>query len=267
MADKPQTTDTKPAGESPAPASAPTPTPPPRRGPGHRGTDARDAMAEMAARAQEISLEAGSKVAAAMREVIYAAAGIAGFAVESARDLVQYMVRRGQMSQEDADKLIREAEEANARRPKTATAAVRPASVPGVVETSGAPRLGAGGAAVEGRLATRPEGRPEIRGAAEARPSAAVGSAPRIAQGRPAPAPAPSVAKAAPKAPASRGESKGAARVATKSAATAAKGASKAAARGAARSASGSAKRTSKGAATGRAGRTSKPAKKSARRR
>lgn len=76
----------------------------------------RDTVAEMAARAQEISLEAGSKMSGALRDVIHAASGLAGFAVESARDLVQYMVRRGQMTQEDADKLIREAEEANSKR-------------------------------------------------------------------------------------------------------------------------------------------------------
>jgi histone H1/5 len=70
----------------------------------------------MAARAQEISQEAGSKVAAAMKDVIGAAAGLAGFAIESARDLVQYMVRRGQMTQEEADKLMREAEEAYAKK-------------------------------------------------------------------------------------------------------------------------------------------------------
>ena len=71
----------------------------------------------MAARAQEISQEAGSKMAAAMKDVVSAAAGITGFAVESARDLVQFMVRRGQMTQEEADKLMREAEGANAKRP------------------------------------------------------------------------------------------------------------------------------------------------------
>jgi polyhydroxyalkanoate synthesis regulator phasin len=66
----------------------------------------------MAAKAHEISLEAGSKMAAAMKEVIGAAAGLSAFAIESARDLVQYMVRRGQMTQDEADKLIREAEDA-----------------------------------------------------------------------------------------------------------------------------------------------------------
>ncbi len=53
-----------------------------------------------------------------MRDVIGAAAGLTTFAIESARDLVQYMVRRGQMTQEEADKLIREAEEANSKRGK-----------------------------------------------------------------------------------------------------------------------------------------------------
>ena len=100
----------------PATAEAPATPTPPRRSPGHRGQDVRDTVAEMAARAHEISLEAGSKMAAAMKDVINAAAGLTGFAVESARDLVQYMVRRGQMTQDEADKLIREAEEAHGKR-------------------------------------------------------------------------------------------------------------------------------------------------------
>ena len=116
MADKPQTPDAK---SSPDPAASTsnssTPTPP-KRTPGHRGADVRDTVAEMAAKAQEISQEAGSKMAAAMRDVISAAAGMASFAADSARDLVQYMVRRGQMTQEEADKLIREAEEAASKR-------------------------------------------------------------------------------------------------------------------------------------------------------
>ncbi|HEX6250056.1 MAG TPA: hypothetical protein VFZ56_01325 [Gemmatimonadaceae bacterium] len=99
----------------PAPGAPVTP-PPPRRGPGHRGQDIRDTVAEMAAKAQEISMEAGSKMAAAMKDVITAAAGLSSFAIESARDLVQYMVRRGQMTQDEADKLIREVEEAQSRR-------------------------------------------------------------------------------------------------------------------------------------------------------
>lgn len=102
-------------GDEDNPPAAP---PPPRRGPGHRGQDVRDTVAEMAARAHEISLEAGSKMAAAMKDVVGAAAGLTAFAIESARDLVNYMVRRGQMTQEEADKLIREAEAAHARNPK-----------------------------------------------------------------------------------------------------------------------------------------------------
>jgi hypothetical protein len=100
-------------------ATPPKPAPgvvPPRRGPGHRGQDIRDTVAEMAAKAQEISMEAGSKMAAAMKDVVGAAAGISAFAIESARDLVQYMVRRGQMTQDEADKLIREVEEAQSKR-------------------------------------------------------------------------------------------------------------------------------------------------------
>src|SRR5947209_15308472 len=109
MVDKDDTTDEMPAAAPAAPA--------PRRSPGHRGADMRDTVAEMAERAQLISQEAGSKVAAAMKDVISAGAGIAGFAIESARDLVQYMVKRGQMTPEEADKLIREAEAAHDKRP------------------------------------------------------------------------------------------------------------------------------------------------------
>ena len=104
---------TPPAGDA-----AQAPPPPPKRSPGHRGQDVRDTVAELAARAHEISLEAGSKMSGALRDVIGAAAGLTAFAVESARDLVQYMVRRGQMTQEEADKLIREAEEASSKRSK-----------------------------------------------------------------------------------------------------------------------------------------------------
>jgi polyhydroxyalkanoate synthesis regulator phasin len=111
MADKAETLDAKPVpdGAPPSPVA-------PKRSPGHRGADVRDTVAEMAAKAQEISLEAGSKMAAAMKDVISAAAGLSGFAIESARDLVQFMVRRGQMTQDEADKLIREAEEADGKR-------------------------------------------------------------------------------------------------------------------------------------------------------
>lgn len=86
-------------------------------------------MAEMTERAQALSQEAGTKIASAMRDVISTAAGVAGFAVESVRDLVQYMVRRGQMTQDEADRLIREAEEARKKRsPRNESKSVAPAT-------------------------------------------------------------------------------------------------------------------------------------------
>lgn len=92
-------------------------------------------MAELAARAHVISQEANAKVTAAMREALSTASGAAGFAVESARDLVQYLVRRGQMTAEEGERLVREAEGAHAKRSgkksaKTAakTAAKQPAA-------------------------------------------------------------------------------------------------------------------------------------------
>src|SRR5512141_14663 len=122
MADNDKTSEPTPA----APGAPGTPAVPPRRSPGHRGADVKDTVAEMAAKAHEISLEAGSKMAAAMKDVINAAAGLSGFVIESARDLVQYMVRRGQMTQEEADKLIREVESAMPKR-KPAAASHSPA--------------------------------------------------------------------------------------------------------------------------------------------
>jgi hypothetical protein len=81
----------------------------------------------MAAKAHEISLEAGSKMAAAMKDVVGAAAGLTGLVLESARDLLQYMVRRGQMTQEEADKLMREVEASHAKRkPFTPPASAAP---------------------------------------------------------------------------------------------------------------------------------------------
>ena len=41
-----------------------------------------------------------------------AAAGLGAFSIESARDLVQFMVRRSQMTQDEADKLLATAEDA-----------------------------------------------------------------------------------------------------------------------------------------------------------
>ena len=112
MSDKTPAVVRPPAPAAAAPAGTTLPV---RRHPGHRGADVRDTVAEMAAKAHEISMEAGSKMAAAMKDVIGAAAGISGFSIESARDLVQFMVRRSQMTQDEADKLIVAAEDASAK--------------------------------------------------------------------------------------------------------------------------------------------------------
>src|ERR1044071_6982931 len=124
-------TDLELSSESPPPneGGAPTP-PPPRRSPGHRGQDVRDTVAELAARAHAISLEAGSKMASALKDVINAASGVSNFAVESARDLVQYFVRRGQMTQEEGEKLLREAEDQSAKRGRLAPPRVDGAKKP-----------------------------------------------------------------------------------------------------------------------------------------
>ena len=115
--------------ESANPAE-PSPNTPPKRSPGHRGQDVRDTVAEMTAKAHEISLEAGSRMAAAMKDVIGAAAGLSAFSIESARDLVQYMVRRSQMAQDEADKLIAAAEAAYAKKHKGKLPAAKPAAAP-----------------------------------------------------------------------------------------------------------------------------------------
>jgi hypothetical protein len=75
-------------------------------------------------------------MAAAMREVVGAAAGITGFAIESARDLVQYMVRRGQMTQEEADRLIKEAEAAHSTKKPSASRSLTSKSLPAVKKPS-----------------------------------------------------------------------------------------------------------------------------------
>lgn len=127
-------------GEHTAPA-APAAAPGTPRRPGHRGMDPRETVAELTAKAHEISQQAGSKVAAAMKNVIGAAAGLTGFAVESARDLIQYMVRRGQMTQMEGDKLLREVEAAHGTRsgPPKADAAPRPAVKPAGTPPAKAP--------------------------------------------------------------------------------------------------------------------------------
>nr|MDQ6872977.1 hypothetical protein [Gemmatimonadota bacterium] len=140
MPDKEKPAVATPTAPAPAVGAATVPPAvPPRRSPGHRGADVKDTVAEMAAKAHEISLEAGSKMAAAMKDVVGAAAGLTGFVLESARDLLQYMVRRGQMTQEEADKLMREVEASHSKRkPFTPPPGSAPRAAP-KVEASHAP--------------------------------------------------------------------------------------------------------------------------------
>ena len=206
--------------QSPEPSpseGAPAAPPAPRRGPGHRGADVRDTVAEMAAKAQEISLEAGTKVGAAMKDVISAAVGLAGFAIESARDLVQYMVRRGQMTQDEADKLLREAEDAHVKRGGSSLptrSAMKAAEMKAAAEAkaaaaAAAPRPPAyfqnpvprqvippkGGAAEPARADTKAEAKPGAKASAP-EPKAAVKSSPKAAA-RPDTKPAKSATKPA----------------------------------------------------------------------
>jgi polyhydroxyalkanoate synthesis regulator phasin len=133
----------------------------------------------MAAKAQEISMEAGSKMAAAMKDVINAAAGISGFAMQSARDLVQYMVRRGQMTQDEADKLIREVEEAQAKRGVRAAPPTSAAKQPAAKQPAAkpAPKLPA---------AKQPAPKPAAKTTAKAEPARKVPAAAKKAAAKPA---------------------------------------------------------------------------------
>lgn len=187
-----------------APPSAP---PPPKRGPGHRGQDIRDTVAEMAAKAHEISLEAGSKMASAMRDVVGAAAGISAFAIESARDLVNYMVRRGQMSQEEATKLLKEVEEAHAKRPKTDL----PKKVEKAEKVEVAPKAAAPKPKEVEKPAEKPAEKPVVVKAAAPAPAPAKAPAAKTAEKAPAEKAAEKAkpaAKAAPKAAAKTAKKK-----------------------------------------------------------
>jgi len=72
--------------------------------------------AALAARAQAITGEAAGKLTDAMRGLVFAAAGLTGFAVETARDVVGFLVRRGEMAKDEGERLLRDAEAAYARR-------------------------------------------------------------------------------------------------------------------------------------------------------
>ena len=103
---------------APAEEVAAVPVVPVKRSPGHRGTDIRDTVAEMTARANEIQLEAGSKMANALRNIVRAAIAETELSLESTRDVVDYFRRRALMSTEDAQGLLDEVGEyASKRKP------------------------------------------------------------------------------------------------------------------------------------------------------
>lgn len=201
--------DKTPATAKPAAEEAVTAVtvPPVRRHPGHRGADVRDTVAEMAAKAHEISMEAGSKMAAAMKDVIGAAAGLSTFTLESARDLVQYMVRRSQMTQEEADRLIREAEDAWSKKHKGKKPPPRlepKPKVPVKLVPYSLPR------------AAPPTVLPKKAGAPELKKVAAHKPAPKKVPAKKAPAKKPAARKPASKKPAHKPTHKKAARPAAK---------------------------------------------------
>jgi polyhydroxyalkanoate synthesis regulator phasin len=184
---------------SDVPDAAPAAPPPPKRGPGHRGQDIRDTVAEMAAKAHEISLEAGSKMASAMRDVVGAAAGISAFAIESARDLVNYMVRRGQMSQEEATKLLRDVEEAHGKRPKPAEKAETVKATSKTKEPAPAAPAKAAPVKAAPKPAEKPVEKPAAKAAAPAKAATPAVKAAAKPATKPATKAAKPAAKAAPK--------------------------------------------------------------------
>lgn len=116
---------------------AAVPAAPVKRSPGHRGTDIRDTVAEMTARANEIQFEAGSKMANALRNIVRAAIADTELSLESTRDVVDYFRRRALMSTEDAQGLLDEvAEYASKRKPVEPPAGKVPAGKPNAAKVT-----------------------------------------------------------------------------------------------------------------------------------
>ena len=114
------------------PAAAPV-----KRSPGHRGTDIRDTVAEMTARANEIQFEAGSKMANALKNIVRAAIADTELSLESTRDVVDYFRRRALMSTEDAQGLLDEvAEYASKRKPVEPPPGKAPAGKPNAAKVT-----------------------------------------------------------------------------------------------------------------------------------
>ena len=201
--------------DAPASAEAVTPAAPPKRSPGHRGTDIKDTIAEMTARANEITLEAGSKMANALRNILRAAIGTDDLSVDATRDVVDYFRRRHLMSADDAQALLDEVAEAAGKKkgsegPKLPPLPGKPAAhkvdslaklaqelslppTPGAA-TQPPPPIVLPGVPVEARPTAA---KPAAKSAAKAAPKAEVAeeSAPKAAPAKPA---AKTAAKAAP---------------------------------------------------------------------
>jgi hypothetical protein len=119
-------------------------------------------------------------MAKAMKDVIFAAAGLTPFAADSAKDLVNYMVRRGQMSAEEAERILRDIEDAAEKRkpvgpPKSAQPEVAKKSAAAPVKAAPAKAAPAKAAAVKAAPAKKA---PVPKAAAKA-PAAKPAAAPK----------------------------------------------------------------------------------------
>jgi hypothetical protein len=162
MMDSPHAND--PSG-APVPGSNPTAA---TANPSENGkADLRDVVAELSERAQTISRDASGRIASAMRDVIGTSAGLAGFAVESARDLVQFMVRRGQMTAAEGDRLMREADAAQRKRSPARTAARPSGKEPSVPAKPAAKVAAKASANVASKASPKPPARTGTKAAAK----------------------------------------------------------------------------------------------------
>jgi len=98
---------------------------PQRRGEaGH--AESRDSLNELLERSRAIARQAATTLVTAFKEVMADPAVAGGFAVESARDLVQYLLRRGELSPADAERLLKVAESSAQRSPAKRVAPAKP---------------------------------------------------------------------------------------------------------------------------------------------
>jgi hypothetical protein len=112
-----------PASGAPAPAAL---TPSQRRSEAQQA-EARDSLAELLERSRAIARQASSTLVSAFKDAMADPAVAGGFAVESARDLVQYLLRRGELTPGDADRLLKAAEGAAQKTSVKRVAPAKPA--------------------------------------------------------------------------------------------------------------------------------------------